>query len=208
MKPDHQQVILNTIQYFMGGLYDNLNFDQVTKEELRDMWSDGQVQSKLQLLESFCGHVRSGKVLIAGGWYGQLAHMLNQIGKWQCDTLDIDPRVQPLAQRMAGIGNQAITADMIDFDYSPYQVVVNTSCEHVSQMQPWLCGLKPGQTIVLQSNNAKGIAGHVNCVESLDEFVNQIKNHLMIDIKHKTEIALPQYTRYQVIALVLDVLDK
>ena len=48
--------------------------------------------------------------------------------------------------------------------------VINTSCEHIENFSKWYNIIPQGTLLCLQSNDYFGIAEHVNCSTSLDEF--------------------------------------
>jgi hypothetical protein len=92
---------------------------------------------------------------------------------------------------------QAVTADMCEIR-SDADVVINTSCEHITQDQYdlWLSGMPHNTLLVLQSNNYD-IPEHVRIANSLEEFKQQC--HLE-KILWAGELTLPLYTRFMIIA--------
>jgi hypothetical protein len=90
---------------------------------------------------------------------------------------------------------QAGTGDMCNL-ISFVDVVINTSCEHISQEQyeTWLGKRTNSQLLVLQSNNYD-IPEHVRIANSLQEFKEQ--SH--IKVLWAGELELPLYTRYMII---------
>jgi len=168
-------------------------------------WS-GQIKSKEWLINAlstqFSGKDGPASVEIHGGWVGVLASMLFQsiIPVRNICSVDIDPTVEPVAvlmNKQEEIAGRfcAITTDMCNL-ISFVDIVINTSCEHITQPQyeQWLRNRNKDQLLVLQSNNYK-IDEHVRTAESLDEFVEQ--SH--IDVLWSGELELPLYTRWMVI---------
>jgi hypothetical protein len=90
---------------------------------------------------------------------------------------------------------RAVTADMCAIR-SDADVIINTSCEHITQDQYnlWLSGMPHNSLLVLQSNNYN-IEEHVRIANSLEEFEQQCG----INIIWSGELKLPMYTRYMVI---------
>ena len=90
---------------------------------------------------------------------------------------------------------KAITVDMCSL-ISFVDIVINTSCEHISQLQyeQWLRNRNNDQLLVLQSNNYK-IEEHIRTADSLEEFKEQ--SH--IDVLWEGELETPMYTRYMII---------
>jgi hypothetical protein len=98
------------------------------------------------------------------------------------------------AEEMSG-RFRAVTADMCAIR-SDADVVINTSCEHITQDQHdlWLSGMPHNSLLVLQSNNYH-IDEHVRTAESLDQFVKQSG----IDVMWQGQLKLPLYTRWMLI---------
>jgi hypothetical protein len=90
---------------------------------------------------------------------------------------------------------RAVTADMCAIR-SDADVVINTSCEHITQEQYdlWLSGMPYNTLLVLQSNNYN-ISEHVRIANDLDEFKTQSK----INVLWAGELELPLYKRFMII---------
>jgi hypothetical protein len=168
-------------------------------------WS-GQLKSKewlIQALSVNCS-IKSGpySIDIYGGWVGVLASMLFQstIPISTVRSIDLDPICASTATMM-NKGEEiegrftAITADMCTTD-SNANIVVNTSCEHITQEQyhRWLDLMPDDSLLVLQSNNYS-IQEHVRIANSLDDFKSQSK----IDVVWAGQLELPLYTRWMLI---------
>lgn len=177
-----------------------------SSDPLRTMdafWS-GQLKSKEWLIKNLKPHVGSEITIdIHGGWVGVLASMLFQSGIIckKIRSIDIDPNCQPIATMMNKgeeiVGKfQAITYNMCDFD-SDADVIINTSCEHISQQdyEIWLSKTKPGNLLVLQSNNYN-IPEHIRIANSLEEFQQQSN---ISTVLWKGELELPLYKRWMII---------
>jgi hypothetical protein len=84
--------------------------------------------------------------------------------------------------------------------HSDADVVINTSCEHITQDQYdlWLSGMPYNSLLVLQSNNYN-ITEHIRTAQSLDEFKEQC--HLE-KVLWAGQLELPLYTRWMVIGSV------
>ena len=165
-------------------------------------WS-GQLKSKEWLIRNLRNHVKQFiTVDIHGGWVGVLASMLFQsnVPIKSIRSVDIDPSCESIATMMNKkeemVGRfRAVTADMCAIR-SDADVIINTSCEHITQEQYdlWLSGMPHNSLLVLQSNNYN-IPEHVRIANSLDEF----KQQSSINVLWAGELELPLYTRYMVI---------
>jgi hypothetical protein len=166
-------------------------------------WS-GQLKSKEWLITNLRKNVKKVvSIDIHGGWVGVLASMLFQsdIYVTKIRSVDIDPICEPIATMMnkkeeiAGMFS-AVTSDMCEIR-SDADVVINTSCEHITQDQYdlWLSGMPYNSLLVLQSNNYN-IPEHVRTAQTLDEFKEQC--HLE-KVLWAGELELPLYTRWMII---------
>ena len=168
-------------------------------------WS-GQLKSKEWLITNLRIHVKQFvSIDIHGGWVGVLASMLFQsdVPVISIRSIDIDPTCEPIAVNMNKIEEmvgkfRAVTADMCEIR-SDADVIINTSCEHITQEQYdlWLSGHPQNSLLVLQSNNYN-IPEHVRIAKDLKEFEEQCG----ITILWSGELDLPLYKRFMVIGRV------
>lgn len=169
-------------------------------------WS-GQLKSKEWLIRNLTPYIDDFVTVdIHGGWVGVLASLMfqSEIGPSykHIRSIDIDPTCEPIATMMnkkeeiAG-KFRAVSADMCDIR-SDTDVVINTSCEHITQDQYdlWLSGMPYKSLLVLQSNNYN-IPEHVRIATDLAEFKTQSK----INVLWAGELELPLYKRFMIIGL-------
>ena len=168
-----------------------------------DAFWKGQIKSKEWLIEKLRPFVtESSRIDIHGGWVGVLASMLFQSGipvRYIC-SVDLDPECEPIATMMNKLEEQdgkfkALTGDMCKVPVHG-NVIINTSCEHITQEQYniWLSRIPQGNLLVLQSNNYN-IPEHVRISNSLEEFKNQCN----INVLWSGELDLPLYKRFMLI---------
>lgn len=165
-------------------------------------WS-GQLKSKEWLITNLRNHINKFVTIdIHGGWVGVLASMLFQTDMpiKNIRSVDIDPSCEFIATNMNKIEEmagrfRAVTADMCEIR-SDADVIINTSCEHITQDQYdlWLSGMPYNSLLVLQSNNYD-IPEHVRTAASLEEF----KTQCGVNVIWAGELELPLYTRWMVI---------
>ena len=177
-----------------------------SKDPMRTMdafWS-GQLKSKEWLIDKISLYLGFETTIdIHGGWVGVLASMLFQTYPYIgfIRNIDIDPECESIATNMNKLEEMqqrflAVTSDMCDIE-SKADVIINTSCEHITQNQYklWVEKLPKESLIVLQSNNYN-IPEHIRIANSLDEFKNQCK---LSEIYFEGELQLPKYKRFMVI---------
>jgi hypothetical protein len=172
-----------------------------------DAFWQGQLKSKEWLLDNLCPRLpHNASIDIHGGWNGVLASMLFQKipDIKHIRSIDIDPACEETARTMNKIEEiegrfRAVTADMCTIR-SDADVIVNTSCEHITQdaYDLWLSGMPHNSLLVLQSNNYN-IPEHVRIADSLEIFKQQCGD---INILWAGELELPLYTRYMIIAKI------
>jgi len=165
-------------------------------------WS-GQLRSKEWLIKNLRKNVNKFvSIDIHGGWVGVLASMLFQSDIYinSIRSIDIDPSCEPIATMMNKQEEiqgkfKAVTADMCAIR-SDADVIINTSCEHITQDQfdLWKSGMPHNSLLVLQSNNYD-IPEHVRTAKDLEEF----KIQCGVDVIWAGELELPLYTRYMII---------
>ena len=180
-----------------------------SKDPMRTMdafWS-GQIKSKEWLIQEFNrvrNHTKNWPdVDIHGGWVGVLASMLFQSNLYinTIRSIDIDPDCEAIANRMNQLEFQsgkfrAVTGDMCTIR-SDADVIINTSCEHITQdeYELWLAGTPQNSLFVLQSNDYD-IPEHVRTAASLEEFKTQCN---LSKVFYAGELELPMYTRFMII---------
>jgi hypothetical protein len=166
-------------------------------------WS-GQLKSKEWLITNLRKNVNKFvSIDIHGGWVGVLASMLFQSDIYikNIRSIDIDPTCESIATMMnkqeeiAG-RFRAITSDMCAIR-SDADVIINTSCEHITQDQYdlWLSGHPQSSLLVLQSNNYD-IPEHIRIAKDLEEFKQQSE---LETIFYAGELDLPLYKRFMII---------
>jgi hypothetical protein len=197
------KISVNDIAYWMDTIRDANDH----KRLLESFWH-GQLDSKVWLCENLAKvtHAEASKLVIFGGWYGILASMLfnSEVGIRSIRSVDIDPACKDIAismNRAYAMDDKfdAVTGDMCDYEYTEDpQIVINTSCEHITQKQydAWLEKVPEDTWIVVQSNNFSSHREHINCSDSLKDF--KWKSKISKEFYSGT-LELPKYDRYMII---------
>jgi len=164
-----------------------------------------QITSKRWLVNRL--PIEPKNVLILGSWYGTvLPFILKE--KYDIDNIDCvdsDRNVKDGAE----IFSELMGWDTVRFNQydareylavrgvEDYDLVINTSCEHMSFDMKEV--VEPNTIYALESNNYYGVDGHINCKESLSDFVEStgLSNILVSEEKD-----MENYTRYLVIGSV------
>ena len=185
---------------------------------ITDSFSKGQILSKLMardcLMELNLDSYRTAMVLC--GWGGGMSNLLLEKLFYSAINIDKDPDCEPVAIRMnyehyiRGRFN-AVTKNIFDLKYKKpkliinkfstkktnrFDVVINTSCEHIGDFKKWYKLLPEGQLLLLQSNNFFGLEEHINCVTSLEAFKEMAPMRRLLISR---QLPLEKYTRFMLI---------
>ena len=196
--------VANTLNQFPGmSLQHALNDNQVTCKR----WLIDQLH--LALGGEF------GTVYILGGWYGVLAALLLSDQRFTLGrviSIDIDPACAAVAASMNETHGRsskflAVTANATDYSYrrtdqdgqngsGKANLVINTSCEHMEPSENWYDQIPGGTCQVFQSNDYFSCDEHVNCVQDLDAFKEQVP---MTEVLYQGSLKRRRYTRFMLI---------
>lgn len=171
--------------------------------------NDNQMANKEWLVDMLLPYIdpKGADICILGGWYGLTALMLRQHlpEEIEIDNVDCDIWCSRIARRLNdGAKNIRYATDNAEdwfFDKPrKYQLIINTSCEHMEQDDlNLMIGLKKKEAIIcLQGNNYHEIQSHINTHNSLEEFVESFK---LNEILFQDTLPSPcgKYDRYMVI---------
>lgn len=154
---------------------------------------------KQWLIDEVLKVIQPKNTLMLGAWYATLIPY--QIGG-HFDCVDSDPMPKRLSKKFVKkIDNKYTlrynTCDAFDYcsikDISEYDLVINTSCEHMRDMKEIVV---PNTIFALQSNDYYEIEEHSNCKSSLNEFIESTG---LTDIYYSGELKTEKYTRFMVI---------
>lgn len=192
------------ITRYTTALYEHPECNAPRFDEFRDMFSVGQLNSKCWLIKEvnqYSAMFDNSKVIIVGSWFGTLGLLLkNKFPSVNLTMIDIDPRCKPYVESVVR-GKTSITVsteDMFEHKYTEH-IVINTSCEHIPDLQEWLKLLPKGTIIVLQTNNFYNGEGHINCVDNIDMFKEQVD---IQEIWYAGQLVMPMYTRFMIIGKI------
>ena len=173
------------------------------RDRILDAFSRGQLRSKIWLISNLEKIIdKPSSIEIHGGWISVLSNLLfnSNIPITKITSIDVDPSChqQALTLNSCWVDKQkffAVTSDMCSFQ-SNADVVINTSCEHISQHQydTWLERLPTSSIIVLQSNDFD-IPEHIRTAQSIQEFEYQSN----LNVIYSGSLKLPLYTRFLII---------
>lgn len=188
--------------------YDPFVLEHVKIEELRDALSDGQLLSKNWVVEVLNDLIKDGKlqveegkklrVAILGGWIGTLSLMMNA---WELPvaitSVDLDERSNRVAEKLNyDFEFNTMTMNMYDIDYKNFDLIINTSSEHIPDIPKWRSQIPAGKFILVQNNDFEDGNGHVSCVRNSNELRKQLK---LAEVIYEGTRTFPQYSRFMLI---------
>ena len=133
-------------------------------------------------------------VAIFGSWYGSilgsvLSPLVNNITCYDIDstTLNIGKKI---FNNITFIRQDVLSKDMIKY-LDQHDLIINTSCEHMNPMIEWeyFDAVKDQTYFALQSNNMFDVEGHINCVNTLEDFEMQMP--MNFEILFSNSISVP-----------------
>ncbi len=185
-------------------------------DDLQHALNHNQIACKTWLLDALYGALggRFGTVALLGGWYGVLGALLLDDARYRVDrvvSVDIDPDCARVAQALnrdavAEGRFAARTADVRELDYADLNggangteapdLVLNTSCEHITPTRAWYERVPAGMLQAHQSNDYYDCPEHVNCLPDLDAFKADLP---MRELMYQGTMARKKYTRFMLI---------
>lgn len=199
------ELVTETVMDYVGTYY-GFEYTQDRANALRDSLSPGQLRSKIraaQMLHSHTPGLGPFRGFFIGHWHGFLPRLLHRMGKLQLAAgIELDPDWVDFSNRLnqdwAWCSHQG-DINQGQQDLNPYNLVVNTSCEHMDD--GWL-RLPAPSTVVLAQTTDYAHPTHVNTCVSLAQFTEKFQNYHVV---HATADQHNVYTRYTVLALKLPV---
>ena len=198
--------------------------NKVIIKNLEDAFSEGQLKSKLWLIQTLKDNNLSslGCVFSCAGWYGSLAFLLmtdKYFSIRQCFLFEKDPLSVKVSEDLNRCfvkedwKFKAAVQNILELDYSNacfktlrangtaqemYAVpntIINTACEHIEDFDLWWSKIPPKKLMILQNNDYFDLPDHINCVSSLEEFKKQAD----MDFLYEGVLDLGAYRRFLLI---------
>jgi len=191
--------------------------------QFAEAFSFGQLDSKKWLIEEATKVWGKdwGSVFVLAGWIGVLPRFIFDAGivTKNIRSFDIDEAVGPTAEILNQSQVQkdwqfkSSTMDITQMKYPTHfnvrrkdgtlcelyespDVVINTSCEHLSDINAWWSQIPKGTKVILQSNDGFHIQEHVRCFKTLNEFEGAMQ---LSKIDYRGEKALADFNRFMLV---------
>ncbi len=183
-------------------LFKNIMAEARHNKDLLDSFSPNQFKSKELLVKHIKNMMTPKEVVIFGGWYGSILIPSFKETK-RITVIDLDEKVISIAKNR--LFNHYKNVDFICddvFKWAPdssrikkTDLIINTSCEHMRPMKE--LNLNTKAYFAYQSNNMTSIEGHINCINNIEEFKNQLPSNAKVLIED--EIKDDRGTRFLLI---------
>lgn len=169
-------------------------------ENFIESFKQNQIKCKLWLVDEIANtNTKFDKILVIGSWNGVL---LYELMKESCDIgwfdfLDIDEQTHfhrntYFEMHQMEKNYNSIKCNAEDFsDFDSYDLIINTSCEHMN-----IIPVVNGPLYALQSNNYKSVKEHINCVNSSMQLKEQYN---ITQTVFKGDLDMGHYKRFMVI---------
>jgi hypothetical protein len=180
----------------MNALYKDEVLKSTNLKEIRDAFRIKQLQSKTLLLDKLKKIVSlSDRILVIGSWFGFTSYCLYNMGYQHITEVDIDDRLECFSNHLNRFNKNFnhITANINDIDTSKYDVIINTSCEHILENK-WFDNISNNSLIFLQSTDYTNW-DHINISNTLEDMVSKYP----MDLIEKSTLDFNGYKRFTVV---------
>ena len=194
-----------------GFIYERSKFaeryDLFRLKDMVDSFSRPQIEAKQWAVDELYPYIGDDvdAVYVLGSWYGMFAHLLATKGYDRTImNYEIDDVCIEIGDKLKVHNNiKHKNADGLSVfedrnTNKEGKVIVCTACEHIDQEDLVSClAMKhPDIVVCMQSNNMYDIDSHINCHDSLEDFVESLE---LDTVLYKGQMDFGKYSRYMVI---------
>jgi hypothetical protein len=200
---------LNFFKKIIKTIKQTYNSDYKNSKELLDSLSYTQFESKSKLLEyiDLLGILNTDcHVSVLGCWFNSILGSILSSKVKNITGYDMDKSVVQMGKNIFRDRKNVDFYHLNVFEtikdrIEKTNLLINTSCEHMKPMKEWPFWnrIKPNTYLAFQSHNDKTIKDHINCVQSLEEFRNQLPSNIKILLEKELKETHRNGTRYTII---------
>lgn len=187
--------ILKSITRYIGNYY-NYELTPTLSSAMRDSLSRGQLMSKVKIIE-LTEKYRVDNAFFIGHWHGLLPMFFYEYDIIKSGSgIEIDPFWVEFSNKLNYYWNwNSIIGDADNFVPPNTDMIINTSCEHMSDN--WLNFVKSGTIVCAQSTDYNHPT-HINVSPSFDDFIQKWSKFTILEsASDRYDI----YSRFTVIAI-------
>jgi len=172
--------VASLIPDVMNALYNEDAAKDITLTEIRDAFRIKQMQSKAWLMNQIQSQNldKNSRILVIGSWLGFTSWCLFKLGFKNITEIDVDSRLEKFAKHLNRFNKSFVhlSDDVNNIDTSNFDVVINTSCEHIDDNR-WFLSIDKKSLVFLHSNNLPGYDHTNNCVD-VEDMIKKYPLHL------------------------------
>ena len=185
-------------------LFKNIMAEARSNDDLLDSFSPNQFKSKENLIHHIeCLNVldENSEIVIFGSWYGSILLPAFHNKVKRITAIDLDSKVTSIAKNRLFSHYKNVEFISKDcFEWAAHssrirkaKLIINTSCEHMKSMKELKVYNKHGRLVELdtyfafQSNDMFDIEGHINCVNTVEEFKLQLPDNAEVLIEDEVK---------------------
>ena len=215
----------------LKGVLQTVKHENNIEKDLFDSFSNNQLVAKKSLLNAVNNLDILNKdsiVVIFGSWYSSVLTSMLKNDVKHIVNFDLDEAPLRVAKNnlFKELNNVSYIKDDVFKTYRDVyldtNLIINTSCEHMPPMKEWPWfqkgalktdspykhkfgspKLSSNCYFAFQSNNMFGIEGHINCVNSLQEFEDQMPERA--EILYREEVEDTRGTRYMLVGKLVSI---
>ena len=177
------QKILNTLSFLYIKSTNQEEYDFFRIKDVLDSFSEGQISNKVWAVEELSKLIDDSyeECVVIGSWHGLFSYLLAESGfKNKIINIELDKICNDIA-KMVRVHDNIIFKlgdGMEIFHELNYgnKIMVCTACEHIDNEELYftLNQKHPNMLVCLQSNNYYDIDSHINCKDTLEDFVESL----------------------------------
>ena len=206
MTPLIYQKIIKTLSYIYSKSAVDEKIDLFRFKDVLDSFSEGQIFNKVWAVQELNKLIENSheECVVIGSWHGLFSYILAESGfKNKIINIELDKICNDIA-RMIRVHDNIIFKlgdGMEIFHELNYgnKIVVCTACEHIDDEELYftLSQKHPNMLVCLQSNNYYEIDSHINCKDTLEDFIKSLPlKNIMYSGKKRYK---DEYDRFMVI---------
>lgn len=159
----------------MNAMFNEQAASVIDAKELRAAFRIKMMQSKAWLIQKFLEQSieKNRTILVIGGWLGFTSWVLFKNGYNNITEVDVDSRLHDFSKHLNRFNHsfKHMPVDVNEVDIKNYDIIINTSCEHIID-DSWFNNIKKDAIMILQSNNID-VPDHINKCNTLDEMTTK-----------------------------------
>ena len=189
--------ISSLIPLVMNALYNDEASKNITFNEIRDAFRLKQIQSKAWLIDHFKKNVNdaSSKILVIGSWIGFTSLCLYHSGYSNILEVDPDFRLEDFSKHLNRFNSNFhhSSIDVNNLKEFNFDVIVNTSCEHIKNNH-WFDSINKESLLILQSNDLEGY-DHTNICKDIED----MKQKYPMELLYSGTLDFDSYKRFMLV---------